>query len=84
MVALTVGSREIALYHPDGGEIRATGNICAHGHAYLTDGWLTGEGLIECPLHAGCFDVRTGAGQGTRSRRTLPSIPSGVKAAASS
>lgn len=63
MVALTVGSREIALYHPDGGEIRATGNICTHGHAYLTDGWLTGEGLIECPLHAGCFDVRTGAGQ---------------------
>jgi nitrite reductase/ring-hydroxylating ferredoxin subunit len=64
MVAVTVGKHEIALYHLEGGQVCATSNICTHGLAYLTEGWLTEDGFIECPLHAGCFDVRTGLGQG--------------------
>jgi len=35
--------------------------VCTHAFALLTEGFLDGE-VIECPLHAGRFDVRTGKG----------------------
>ena len=54
---------QLALYHLESGEICVTENICTHAFALLTDGWFE-NGLIECPLHAGQFDVRTGKGQG--------------------
>ena len=60
IVARRVGDKEIALYHLAGGEFRATSNICTHEFARLSDGWLDGS-MIECPLHAAQFDVRTGA-----------------------
>jgi nitrite reductase/ring-hydroxylating ferredoxin subunit len=53
----------LAVYHLDDGKFFVTHNICTHGHALLSDGWLDG-GVIECPLHAGQFDVRTGRGLG--------------------
>jgi len=59
VIAVDVGGREIALYGVDG-EIYATDNLCTHGHARLCDGFLDGH-EIECPLHQGKFDVRTGA-----------------------
>ncbi|ODU62001.1 MAG: (2Fe-2S)-binding protein [Acetobacteraceae bacterium SCN 69-10] len=62
-IPVEVGGRQLALYHLEGGAIHCTDNICTHAFALLTDGWLEGC-LIECPLHAGQFDVRTGAGQG--------------------
>jgi naphthalene 1,2-dioxygenase system ferredoxin subunit len=58
VVAVQAGGREIALYSVDG-EVYATDNICTHGHARLCDGFLEGS-EIECPLHQGRFDVRTG------------------------
>ncbi len=59
MLGVRIGEREVAVYHMPGGEFRATDNICTHEYALLTDGWLE-NGEIECPLHAGKFDVRTG------------------------
>ncbi len=50
----------LALYRVEG-EWFCTDNICTHAFALLTDGWLEGHD-IECPLHAGRFDVRTGKG----------------------
>jgi naphthalene 1,2-dioxygenase ferredoxin component len=50
--------REIALYRVNG-EVFATDGICTHGNARLCDGFLDGYD-IECPLHQGKFDVRTG------------------------
>ncbi len=58
VTAVRAGGREIALYSVDG-DIFATDNICTHGHARLCDGFLEGA-EIECPLHQGRFDVRTG------------------------
>jgi naphthalene 1,2-dioxygenase ferredoxin component len=58
VIAVRAGNREIALYAVDG-EVFATDNICTHGHARLCDGFLEGT-EIECPLHQGRFDVRTG------------------------
>jgi naphthalene 1,2-dioxygenase system ferredoxin subunit len=45
VLGVEVAGHLIALYDVDGGR--------------LSDGWLDGE-LIECPLHAARFDVRTG------------------------
>jgi naphthalene 1,2-dioxygenase system ferredoxin subunit len=59
VIGVLVGDRDIALYNA-GGEIFATDNICTHGHARLCEGFLEGH-EIECPLHQGRFDIRTGA-----------------------
>lgn len=61
VIGVRAGDRDIALYQLEGGEYRATDNICTHEYAQLSDGWLEGS-VIECPLHAGQFDVRTGKG----------------------
>ena len=58
VIGVEVGGRSIALYDADG-NLFATDNICTHAYARLSDGWLDGE-LIECPLHAARFDIRTG------------------------
>ncbi len=56
--ACRVEATPIALYNLDG-EFFATHDICTHAHACLSDGYLE-DGRIECPLHQGLFDVRTG------------------------
>ena len=58
VIALQVQGRELAFYGVDG-EVYASDNVCTHGHARLCDGFLE-DGAIECPLHQGRFDVRSG------------------------
>ena len=58
VIGVVVAGRDIALYSA-AGEIYATDNTCTHGQARLCDGFLDGH-EIECPLHQGKFDVRTG------------------------
>ncbi|MFI5315729.1 MAG: non-heme iron oxygenase ferredoxin subunit [Myxococcota bacterium] len=53
---------EIALVNL-GGEFFAIDDVCTHAYASLSEGALIG-GELECPLHGGCFDVRTGAAKG--------------------
>ena len=70
MIGVEVGDNSIAIYNV-GGEIFATENLCTHAFAVLTDGMLDGD-VIECPLHGGCFKVKTGEGLG-------PPVPSDLK-----
>ncbi|MEM5460188.1 non-heme iron oxygenase ferredoxin subunit [Paraburkholderia phytofirmans] len=56
--ACSVGTHRIAIYLVDG-VVYATSNICTHQFALLSDGYQE-NGEIECPLHQGRFDVRTG------------------------
>ena len=58
VIAVQVAGKEIALYEVDG-KVFATDNLCTHGHARLSDGFLEGH-EIECPLHQGRFDVCSG------------------------
>jgi naphthalene 1,2-dioxygenase system ferredoxin subunit len=58
VLGLVLAGREIALYDIDG-QLYATDDVCTHAYARLSDGWLD-KGEIECPLHAGRFDVKTG------------------------
>jgi nitrite reductase/ring-hydroxylating ferredoxin subunit len=50
---------DVALFHVEGC-VYATQDSCTHGRASLSDGYLIGD-EIECPLHQGMFNVRTGA-----------------------
>ena len=47
----------------DQGELFALGATCTHYSGNLGDG-VCGEGLVRCPLHHGCFDLRTGIARG--------------------
>jgi len=58
VIGVAVAGRDIALYGVDG-DVYATDNACTHGQARLCDGFLDGH-EIECPLHQGKFDVRSG------------------------
>jgi nitrite reductase/ring-hydroxylating ferredoxin subunit len=53
-----VGNNVIAVYNV-GGEFYATDNECTHGAASLADGILEDD-IIECTLHFGAFNVKTG------------------------
>lgn len=54
-----LGDEQIALYLLDG-EVHALHDVCTHQFALLSDGYME-DGCIECPLHQGRFDIRTGA-----------------------
>jgi naphthalene 1,2-dioxygenase system ferredoxin subunit len=58
VIGVNVAGKDIALYEVEG-EVFATDNVCTHGHARMSDGFLEGR-EIECPLHQGKFDVCTG------------------------
>jgi nitrite reductase/ring-hydroxylating ferredoxin subunit len=57
--AFEVGDKRLAVYNI-GGEFYVTDDECTHAAASLADGILEGD-VIECTLHFGAFDVRTGA-----------------------
>lgn len=59
VVARFVGAREIALVRL-GDEVLALDGRCTHGDASLCGGFVEPDGSIECPLHQGRFDLRSG------------------------
>ena len=56
--SVLVHGRDIAIFRV-GDAAFATDNLCTHGQARLCDGFVEGF-EIECPLHQGRFDLRTG------------------------
>ena len=56
--AFEIEGRRVAVFLVDG-EFHCVSDICTHGHAFLSQGFMDGH-CIECPLHGGGFDVRTG------------------------
>jgi len=58
MMYVEVGDEPVVLINLDG-EFYALSDICTHEEASLSDGEIVGD-EIECPLHGGAFDIRTG------------------------
>ena len=58
VIGVNIDGTPVALYNLRG-EIFATHGICTHALALLSEGWVE-DGKIECPLHQGQFDIRTG------------------------
>jgi 3-phenylpropionate/trans-cinnamate dioxygenase ferredoxin component len=63
------GSVPIAVFNADG-ELYAIDDTCTHQDASLSDGWLEGC-AVECPLHAACFDLRTGRPSGPPAKKPV-------------
>lgn len=49
----------VCIYQTESGDIYASQDLCTHGNASLSEGFLE-DNIIECPLHQGTFDVVTG------------------------
>ncbi len=52
------GLPALAVYNLDG-TYYVTANMCTHGMASLSDGYLEGD-EVECPFHGGRFSIKTG------------------------
>ena len=59
----------IAVFNVDG-ELLAIDDTCTHQDASLADGWVEGC-MVECPLHAACFDLRTGMPSGPPAKAAV-------------
>jgi len=56
------------------GEIYAIGNVCSHDEVWLDDGTLHPDSCeIECPMHEGRFDLRTGLATHEPAETPVPS-----------
>jgi 3-phenylpropionate/trans-cinnamate dioxygenase ferredoxin subunit len=62
-------SPPIAVFHAEG-TYYAIDDTCTHQDASLADGYLEGC-TVECPLHASCFDLRTGEPSGLPATRAV-------------
>ena len=68
------GGRELAVYDTTDGIFVSLAR-CTHGGANLCDGYFDGRN-IECPLHQGLFDARTGKPKSAPATRPLKMIES--------
>jgi nitrite reductase/ring-hydroxylating ferredoxin subunit len=64
----------IAVFRTEDGDFHAVDDTCTHQDASLADGWLEGC-TVECPLHASCFDLRTGQPSGPPATKPLRTYP---------
>ena len=69
---VTFGTREVAVFDAEDG-IFVSLSRCTHGAANLCDGYFDGT-YIECHLHQGLFDVRTGEAKAAPARVPLKMI----------
>lgn len=70
---VTVGGEDILLVRM-GERVYAVGNECTHEWVWLDDGILHEETCeIECPMHEGRFDLRTGEATHEPCEVPLPS-----------
>jgi nitrite reductase/ring-hydroxylating ferredoxin subunit len=58
ILGIDIGGRPVAVCR-SGGALYALHNVCTHQFALLSDGYVE-DGCIECPLHQGRFDLKTG------------------------
>ncbi|MBI1292821.1 Rieske 2Fe-2S domain-containing protein [bacterium] len=70
--------RRLAVFRLADGRVSVTDNVCTHEFALLTDGWLEGC-EIECPLHAGRFDVVSGKGLCAPIKKDLTVYPCEIR-----
>jgi nitrite reductase/ring-hydroxylating ferredoxin subunit len=74
-IIVTIGGREFLLVRL-GASVYALGSECTHEYVWLDDGILHAETCeIECPLHEGRFDLRTGVATHEPCEVPLPSYP---------
>ena len=77
VVQAVCGGQRLAIYRVDDAYF-ATSDACPHQGASLSEGCVV-EGFIECPLHFGLFDIRTGAADGSVTASAVRTFPTRVE-----
>ena len=72
VTSVQLNGRDYAIYDTPTGLYASLG-YCSHEGALLCDGYFD-DHTIECPLHQGCFDVRTGKATGAPANRGLRTV----------
>ena len=72
-IVVQVVGEPVALFKV-GGDFYAVHDRCTHGRASLAEGFVD-DGCVECPLHEGRFDIRTGAALSGPVRQAVRSYP---------
>jgi nitrite reductase/ring-hydroxylating ferredoxin subunit len=70
IIGVVVEGVELALYRLQG-TLYATGNICSHQFARLSDGFIDGD-CVECPLHQAKFHIPTGEARTPPAETAVP------------
>ncbi|MBF5040472.1 Rieske 2Fe-2S domain-containing protein [Methylophilus sp. 13] len=72
-VAVEAGGMQLAIFRLED-QLFALHDLCTHGVARLSEGYVEG-GCVECPLHQGLFDIRTGAAKCAPVTEAVRSFP---------
>lgn len=78
VLGISIEGKSIAVYKVDG-EVFATDNVCTHGQALLSDGFLE-DGEIECPLHQGRFCIKSGKAMCAPLTEDIKTYPARIEA----
>jgi 3-phenylpropionate/trans-cinnamate dioxygenase ferredoxin component len=73
------GDRTFAIYRSAEDEFFATDGLCTHEQVHLADGLVMGD-IIECPMHNGRFNYKTGEAKGAPVCVNLATYPVKVEA----
>jgi nitrite reductase/ring-hydroxylating ferredoxin subunit len=68
-----IGRLEVALFRLNG-SVYATADVCPHGNALLSTGYVDGD-CIECPLHQALFHVPTGEARSAPATDPVKTYP---------
>jgi len=72
-VAKQAGGQPLAVFRL-GDDVYALRDKCSHGNARLSDGYVE-DGCVECPLHQGLIDIRSGAARSAPITEAVRSFP---------
>ena len=72
-VAKQAGGQPLAVFRL-GADVYALRDKCSHGNARLSDGYVE-DGCVECPLHQGLIDIRSGAARSAPLTTAVRSFP---------
>ena len=73
VLGCVVSGVPVALFRVEG-QVFALHDLCSHGQARLSDGYVE-DGCVECPLHQGLVDIRTGEPRTAPITAPVRSIP---------
>ncbi len=73
VIGVSIEGKPIAIFRLDG-QYHALKDLCSHGAARLSDGYVE-DGCVECPLHQGLIDIRTGAARSAPITVDVKSYP---------
>lgn len=73
------GGRTFAIYRSGDDAYFATDGLCTHELVHLADG-LVMDDIIECPMHNGRFNYKTGEAKGAPACVNLQTYPVKIEA----